>query len=370
MFEPIVELEDAFDRALPRPRLTGTPPEGLIAAARRWSEAVWDAANAVTRRPMSGEEIERGVALSRRPVFICGVHRSGTTLVRDLLDGHPALCVLPAEGTFYTNHRRHLARIGPIEAPRFMGCEWLRRLANPANQPPYWCIGRSTTSASPSVAFARALRAWWSVFEARLSPTVSGWPLAAVALAYASHSSGALDAADTPQWVEKTPTNERFLAELWKDFPDARIVHVVRDPVAVVASRKRMEERATGGFGRMRDVLGDLAESYRIAAEQSARGDVRRYALVRFEDLLAHPGRTVDRLARFLDVKTLPILRQPTVAGLPASANSSFDAGDAAGTIVSARARADGARLSSEERLRVAVMVGDAAAALGYAVPA
>jgi hypothetical protein len=370
MFDHIVALENALDRQLPRPRLRGKPPKALIAAAREWSDAIWRAAESVGPFVMTSPALERGLGLAHRPVFICGVHRSGTTLVRDLLDGHPALSVLPSEGTFYTNHRRHIERLGRLAARQFLGGEWCRRLANPINQPPYWSIGRSTSVESMSVAFLRAFLAWWSALEARVSTRQSAWPLVAVALGYTSYATELTISSEVERWVEKTPMNERFLADLWTDFPGARVVHVVRDPVAVVTSRKAMEEHSTGAFRQMRQVLGDLAESYRIASEHSARGDIDRYTVVRFEDLITDTDQTMRRLAQFLEVTTLPILFQPTVAGRPSMNNSSFDADRSIGTIVTSRTASRNDSLSNQERLRIAVVVGDAAAAIGYAVPA
>jgi hypothetical protein len=369
MFEHLVALESALDAVLPRPRLRGQLPGELVAAAHRWSEAVWKEAERLGPFPISAAEIVRGIQIAMRPVFVCGVHRSGTTLVRDLIDGHPALAVLPSEGSFYTNHRRHLSFAGLSAWRHFMACEWCRRFANPLNQPPYWLLGRSTPASSPSVAFMRALATWWPVVSENLA-AASAWPLAAVALAFAGHGQeGAIDGA-VHGWVEKTPTNEQFLTDLWRDFPEAKVVHIVRDPVAVMASRKTMEEYATGSFNALRRTLVDLARSYRIAdGEHRVRDPRRRYLLIRFEDLLADPGRAIGCLAEFLGVENLPILHRPTSSGLSTAGNSSFGTGEA-GTIDRTRARADVNLLSADEQLRLAVTVGDAAAAVSYAVPA
>jgi hypothetical protein len=191
-----------------------------------------------------------------------------------------------------------------------------------------------------------------------------------VALAFAGHAQeGPIDAA-VHGWVEKTPTNEQFLLDLWRDFPAAKVVHIVRDPVAVVASRKTMEEYATGSFTALRRTLADLARSYRIAdGERVLRDPQRRYLLIRFEDLLADPERAIGCLAEFLGVENLPILHRPTSRGLSTTGNSSFGTGEA-GTIDRTRGRADVDLLSADEQLRLAVTVGDAAAAVRYAVPA
>ena len=194
------------------------------------------------------DDVERGLAVARRPVFICGAHRSGTTLVRDLLDGHPALCVLPSEGTFFTSLQAHLERRPPEDRQAFLGGEWLRRLANPINRPPYWLLGRSSCGVSPYVEFARVLGAWWSVVEERLGDRISAWPLVAVSLTYARATRGHATAVEPSRWVEKTPGNERFVRLLMREFPAAKIIHVVREPLAVLASRKRLEILATGSF--------------------------------------------------------------------------------------------------------------------------
>ena len=214
----------------------------------------------------------------------------------------------------------------------------------------------------------RAVATWWTTVDHRCRD-VTSWPLTAIALAYASYQRESLIDDGVRRWVEKTPTNERFLSDIWRDYPEAKVVHVVRDPLAVMASRKVMEERATGQFSAFRTALGELAESYRIADVERARYDRERYLLIRFEELLEEPQRTIDRLATFLAVENLPILHRPTSGGMSTASNSSFDAGRER-TIDRSRARVAMDVLSPDERLRVAVAVGDVAAALGYAVPA
>jgi hypothetical protein len=144
---------------------------------------------------------------------------------------------------------------------------------------------------------------------------------------------------------------------------------VVRDPLAVMASRKVMEERATGQFEAFCTALGQLADSYRIADVERAHANRERYLLIRFEERLEAPQRTIDRLATFLGVANLPILHRPTRGGIFTPSNSSFGLGES-GTIDRSRVRVTMDVLSPEERLRLAVAVGDAAGALGYAVPA
>jgi hypothetical protein len=356
------ELEDQFDKALTRPRFsTAGQLHAMREVAARWSAAVWEEAQATGPLELDQEQIARGLDLASRPVFVCGAHRSGTTLVQSLLDSHPALAVLPSEGTFLTNLEPRLRQLPSERRLPILGREWLIRLANPINQAPYWLLGRTSDQDSPYVAYARALIAWWPVTAARISAVISSWPLVAVALAYAHVTSGL--SAQLRRWAEKTPTNERFLERLWREFPDAKVIHVVRNPIAVCASSKVN----VGRWARLRNdtrILRDLDRTYRTAAVWSRFGS-DRYLLVRFEDLVQHTAVLVEQLAGFLCIEPLPVLMQPTIAGLPSVSNSSFTSAGAPGRIQRAVSeRTD--LLTRFERQRLCAVVGEAAAALGY----
>lgn len=362
----IARLAAELDALLPANRLPGRPGEALQAAARRWSDAVWQVA--VERGPLTFDAatIARGLDLARRPVFICGVHRSGTTLLRDLLDSHPSLIVLPSEGAFRRgavaapHHAADAERIGGL------GREWLRRLANPINQPPYWLLGRPSAGDSSYVQFARALLAWWPLVGQQVGRTNETWPLAALALSYASASLEPTAWHRATRWVEKTPTNEEHIAQLRREWPEARFVQVIRHPLAVFSSRKTLEERTHGRLAATPRIMRELRATYLIAREESDR---RRddYRLLRYEQLVESPPDVMGDLAAALGVEMRPILLEPTVAGRPASSNSSFRAGMAAGQILLS-SEPTGERLTPAERALVIAAAGEPARMLGYVV--
>lgn len=366
MYETLIALEHSLDRHLGYPRVG--PREALVIppAAARWSAAVWTAAAAEGPVALGRAEVSHGLEVARRPIFICGAHRSGTTLVRDLLDHHPALAVLPSEGTFLTSSRRVLRRLPPQRRLEWLGCEWLRRLANPIHQAPYWVLGRSSRDHSPYVTFARYLMAWWPVAKRHVGATTSSWPLTAIALAYAQCTRGLNDSPCVHHWAEKSPTNERFLAKLGAEFPRGRIVHVIRHPLAVLASHEQEMRNAGGGRLPWWRIARDLDRSYRIATRHGADD---RYFLVRYEELLEKPRDIVERLACFLGIEPLPSLLQPTVAGLPALSNSSFHRDPVPGRIqpqTASQTAAQTAILGRAAREHVAAVLGDAAAQAGY----
>jgi omega-hydroxy-beta-dihydromenaquinone-9 sulfotransferase len=91
-------------------------------------------------------------------------------------------------------------------------------------------------------------------------------------------------AAGKPTWVEKTPFNLLSLDFLWELYPAARIIHVIRDPVAVVASHLRQ----TWAPGSLDAVVNWVEPVYRRWLAQRPRllAD-QRYVEVRLEDAAA-----------------------------------------------------------------------------------
>ncbi|MES2278524.1 MAG: sulfotransferase [Bacteroidota bacterium] len=353
MLSQIIEAEQQLDALLPARRLEQRPPADLLLAASAWSKVVWSAAKRLGPMPLTDEQISQGLQLAQKPVFICGVHRSGTTLVRNLLDGHPQLSVLPSEGTFYTNQESKLQNLPQNEWATYLGTEWLRRLANPINQPPYWLLGRSNNAGSPYINFARYVMAWWQIIAHQPG---TQWPHTAIVLAYAS-CTGNLGA---KLWVDKTPANERFLARIWQEMPQAKIIHVIREPIATIASRKTMEP--TIGLSA---ALRDLEISYTVAIQQTALKDPR-FLLIRYEELCDDPEEITAQMAAFLAIENLEILKQATVSGVSAKANSSFNKNPASGQILKADEHRPQDAISATNQWQIAAYIGRLSHQLNY----
>lgn len=356
MFNEIIDAENAFNNELPISRLQEGPPEHLLIAGKNWSQFVWKMAEKLGPLPLSAGQINHGRNLVRHPVFVCGVHRSGTTLVRNLLDGHPQLVALPSEGTYYTNLEDKLLQLPENEWAAYLGTEWLRRLANPINQPPYWMLGRTRQTVSPYVDFARYLLAWWKVIPQTIGTT---WPHQAIMLAYASVTNNL----GAKLWVDKTPTNERFIERIREEFPLARIIHVVRDPVATLTSRRVMEPTIALHLS-----LRFLKTSYQIASRQSALND-ERYLLLKYEQLCDNPEMIINQLADFLQIENADSLTNATVAGKKAAANSSFDGNSHSGDILKPGQHQHREVFTVNELRLIAAGIGNEAKNLGYQLP-
>jgi hypothetical protein len=301
---------------------------------------------------------EQAIAWLGRPVFLCGHHRSGTTLLRNLLDGHPDLVVLPDEGTYFTSFR-YAARARPTsqDVDRFLA-DWIARFVDP-NHEPHFKLGRSGPPGNPSVLFARRLLGWHE-------EVLQAWPTPApfaLLLSLMTAFNDLVPTSGTPRrWVEKTPLNERYVERL-AVFPDARFIQLIRDPSATLASL--LELHSSGGKGKT-DAGRDarcIGRSLRLA-QRNLRRLPERYLVVRYEDLVGDPARETDRVRAFIGIRPHVSLTTPTVLGRPVRANSSFDPGDAG---VISRSRPTRA-LSPTEATLVGAFTEDSARALGYDV--
>src|SRR5262249_49594937 len=142
-----------------------------------------------------------------QPVFICGHHRSGTTLLQQLCDGHPQLMVLPSEGTYFSSFK-YVAHSNPDrrQIDRFI-TNWIERLIDP-NQEPHFKLGRSTSETNPYLRFARRLLGWTVALRDARPALLHFIALLALAAAYwdLMHTS-----CKPLLWVEKTPLNEQHV---------------------------------------------------------------------------------------------------------------------------------------------------------------
>jgi hypothetical protein len=255
-------------------------------------------------------------------VFIVGLPRTGTTLVRNILNRSPD-AGLGGESHFFTVPRRlglashrgvadEIARLGDLSTD-----EGVERVVE-------WVFTRSGVNFWGKLA-ERADRA---EFERRLRAS-DRTPRAFLDLCLAVY------AGERRIRGDKTPAHIHVVPTLLAWFPDARIVHTVRDPRAVfVSNLRKYADRdvspASRVFRRLRrpfelysalDVALEWRRIVRLHASYVRRYP-DRYTVVRFEDLLADPRGEVERLCRFVGIAFDESLLDQSVA------NSSFASGD------------------------------------------
>ena len=312
----------------------------------------WLKSQAAHARPVHTDPAASWV--THRPLFIGGFMKSGTTLLVQLLDGHPKLIVLPGDSHMI---RDGLIRDGQSEADfrRRWTDRWIRRMINPAGQHPFWLLGAPH---HPYIDFLAWLDAWW-----RDLPPDPTRPIRATVLAL---QSAAKRKETAPRlWIEKTPGNEHQAERIFHRFPAARMIYTIRDPRSTLASLKRLSAYRGWPWDASRTAA-DLRCSYRRAADLARRMGPERFFQLRYEELLLRPQDTMRSLADWIGISFAPTLLQPTVGDIPAPSNSMYRRHHPAGTIFPNDDRRWERELSSAELDTAAAVLAAEARRLGY----
>lgn len=288
------------------------------------------------------------------PIFVGGFYKSGTTFVLNLLDGHPNLSALPGDAKLL-RFTRQTTTLSPNERAQALRERWMHALVNPTGLPPFWLFGHD---AVPYLNFLNFLDYWLSRVEhcdRRLIDSVA-WAY------YCANPSGSLQAR---YWVDKTPTQELDAADLLMLYPKARFVHVVRNPLGIIAAMKTIASNRGQQF-RMMHMLGELRTSMRCGLQNQDREGRSRYIIVRYEDILADPPGIMARLAEQLGIPYHDTLLEPTINGMPSTSNSAYRENRLQGQIQTQSLERWRDKLTRGEIAQIVDVLHDEAAAYDY----
>lgn len=197
--------------------------------------------------------------------FVVGVSRSGTTLLRLMLDAHPEMGI---------PHETHFLP-AMIAASPATPAEFIASLMAAQTWPDFHLDAPALLQR-----------------VSEIQPFSLG---AAVELFYASYA----EARGKPRWGDKTPPYILHIETISRLLPRARFIHIIRDvrDVALSLSDK--------WFGPGPDVA--LAAAFwrdRIvsAREQASRIPKDCYLELRYEDLITAPEKELRRIAGFIDL--------------------------------------------------------------------
>jgi hypothetical protein len=205
-----------------------------------------------------------------RPMpVIVGVPRSGTTLLRMMLDSHRAVAIPPETGFLPA-----LAELNPTA-----NCS---RAA--------WDIISGFETWPDFQLDPGALRATFG----RLSPCT---PAAAARAFYQSYAGRF----GKTQWGDKTPTYGTAMDRIASLLPEAHFVHIIRDGRDVMLSVR-------GLWFRPGDTVEVCAEDWaaRIERTRTLGARVPSYLEIRYESLVTMPEETLREVCRFLDLEFDP----------------------------------------------------------------
>jgi hypothetical protein len=209
------------------------------------------------------------VASIRQPLLILGVSRSGTTLLRVMLDRNSQLAV-PDESFFVPLLAdRHLRRVGRDD---FL--DDVRRLKTVRE----WGVPleKLRTRLEEEVPISRAIAAIYEVYA---------------------------EEHGKPRWGDKTPMYMRHLFLLRRLFPRAQYVHVIRDGRDAAISFLSMPKGIAFETWAHPRTVAEFASVWRTEIAAARRLGRRvgpgRYLEVRYEDLVADAERGLRRICQF-----------------------------------------------------------------------
>jgi hypothetical protein len=346
-------MENSIAQQLEVTEATGR--DDLLAAIAAYARAVLLEAKREPAMPPPPNVLANVLRWLELPVFICGHHRSGTTLLQQLLDGHPQLVVVPSEGTLFSSFR-YVARSSPTKADieRF-AVNWVERFVDP-NFEPHFKLGR-TGSTNPSVEFVRRLLMWDRLLRASRPVWRRVVPLMAVAAAYQDR---AVEHDQIRGWADKTPLNENHVKRLTV-VKQARFIHMIRRPTDTLASLRHAMRGARFDAAMHSEAIG---RSFKLASKNQ-RLYRDRYLVVRYEDLVENTVATMECVRHFLSLSSSSTLAIPTSTGFAARSNSSFERSEP-GAI---RRSHQGLTFPESDSVALAALAGSAARGFGYPSP-
>ena len=240
-------------------------------------------------------------------VFITGAGRCGTTLTRSLLDGHSRLNVLPDEYTNalgrFLNETGYSLHIDLDYSVQFLIDEFIALFDGLPEQEDvrrslHNRIAESKSSGQNVLRFDAFLKILCDLdFNGQKSTTV-------IDIAH-ENISGLLDAV-----------------------PNAKVIHLVRNPLTQMNSMYRFRFRDANSFGGGFPGSWLFGEAwimvYRAFREANHHRDNDRVHIVRLEDLQEDPKGTIDGMLAFLYLKSEPVNQRITRLGRQHDANSTY----------------------------------------------
>ena len=203
--------------------------------------------------------------------IIVGSPRSGTTLLRFMLDSHPELAIppetgflcldptLPGSGNDLREGFFSAILNFPVEAPNWPDFEIPEELF------------RLTLAGISPFNIAEAYRSFYRLYAARFGK---------------------------PRWGDKTPLYCKHLDAIRRVLPEARFIHIIRDGRDAALSLRKMRFSPGPEIETQAAYWRDC-----VLAARHAGVDQPDYLEVRYEDLILNTRKTLNQICTFIDLE-------------------------------------------------------------------
>ena len=249
-----------------------------------------------------------------KPIIILGCSKSGTTLLRNLFDGHPDLFVIPTESHFFENihywinypYRSTRPQNLSFEEMKVSLYKWINYVNSVYQQTTdAFTKGRWNVEKVKQVLDSRPVHTLRELSDLYINAIHSG-------LHGSMLQSG-------KSFVEKSVENAELACE-WKTlYPQARFIHIIRNPYANIVALRNYANKSKFPF--LKNAIYAMHNSYYHLYKNIFL--FNDYKVIRYEDLLTSPELVLNDLCNYLDIEFNKSLLSPTLLGEPWQGNSS-----------------------------------------------
>lgn len=236
-----------------------------------------------------------------QPVFIVGLPRSGTAMIRALLNQHPELYVDPFGARFLSKWMLKWNSFGDLSVR--------------ANFSKFY----ETLIINSSFRRKDATRGKDIISECQWYEMCEEYTLEGVFDALMRYELNLFDRTENIIWVNKTPPMIKNLGLTYTYFKSALFINIIRDPRDVALSQhwfvmKKFNEHNSKKLNDMWDYIARVlgrknmvlsAQEWKddiFKARQESRAFPDKYIEVRYEDLLLSPKDTLKKICSFIGV--------------------------------------------------------------------
>ncbi len=215
-----------------------------------------------------------------RPIFIGGIHRSGTTLLRELLNSHPEICFWPNDLPFFVLY---------FEEYKNVDLNDLRNLHHLIEE---IYNHEFNNIISPGINIEQVLSELQHLDSVNIMAVIE-----AFLLAHAKQQGYS-------RWGLKNPMLHNYADELFKTYPNAVMVHLVRDPRDCFASTMKKWPHY-----KLETLLDRWSKSVELAMSNSLKYQ-GSYFVIKYESLIHNPEPYVRRILDVCELSWHPAMMQ------------------------------------------------------------
>lgn len=259
--------------------------------------------------------------MNQLPIFILGPHKSGTSLLRNIFDGHTDLFVIPIEAHFF-QHLGYWIDYS-IRRQKYLNLNDEDILDNFIN----WIKKSNTVPGGKSDSDTRD---FWNVelFKTELQllynklDEINSKSFIEIYIHAMYKSLYNKKLSEDIRVVEKSVDQAEFAIQLKKMYSEAKFIHIIRNPYSNLVSIRKF--KSNFGYPFMYPIIESMKNNYYFLEKNKEVID-KDYYILKYEDLVSDSNNKIKELADFLDLKTEDILFKPTVQGDLWGGNSTTD---------------------------------------------